>query len=339
MLVSPQSTKAFGMNEVTRSQVKNPYVFIVGCPRSGTTLLQRMVDAHPQIAITPESHWIPRLSEKRWALTRDGMVTRKLIRRLLAHPKFARLGISREQLRKLGLKGGPVSYSRLVTGIFDLYGEAQGKPLVGDKTPDYIRRIDTLHRLWPEARFVHVIRDGRDVCRSMMEWPKVHPKPGDFVTWREDPVSTAAWWWRLNVHLGRQAGRPLGPERYYELRYESLVARPRQECEALLAFLKLRYDDDVLRFYEDRHRRDPGLEAKRAGLPVTAGLRKWRSEMSADDVERFEAAAGDLLDELNYPRAVPRPQAEALEHASRIRDLLARDPGTRDHSRCDPEST
>jgi len=69
----------------------NPYLFIVGCPRSGTTLLQRMVNAHPQIAITPESHWIPHLYEKPWALNREGLITHKLIRELAAHPKFARL--------------------------------------------------------------------------------------------------------------------------------------------------------------------------------------------------------------------------------------------------------
>src|SRR5216684_2083301 len=96
----------------------NPYLFIVGCPRSGTTLLQRMVNAHPAIAITPESHWIAKFPQKNWT-----------------------------------------------------------------ETPEYARWIEVLHRLWPEARFVHLIRDGRDVAMSMREWVKLRPKPGDFVTW------------------------------------------------------------------------------------------------------------------------------------------------------------
>jgi hypothetical protein len=318
----------FGTKEVECPQVANPYLFIVGCPRSGTTLLQRMINAHPQITVTPESHWIPRLIEKPWAATAEGTVTRKLIRRLITHPKFARLRISREQVRKLAPKGQAVSYPGLVTRILDLYANAQGKPLVADKTPDYVRSIRLLHTLWPAARFVHLIRDGRDVCLSMLEWPKVHPRPGNFVTWMQDPVSTAAWWWQLNVQLGRQAGKSLGSKLYYELRYESLVTCPREQCEALLDFLNLPFDESVLQFHAEPLDADPGLEKKRAGLPVTSGLRNWQFEMPAQDVERFEAVAGELLDELHYPRAVPQPRMAALKHASRIRDLLKMDPRT-----------
>jgi len=311
----------------------NPYLFIVGCPRSGTTLLQRIVNAHPQIAITPESHWIPHLYEKPWALSPEGLIEHKLVRELGAHPKFARLGISRQELKrleKLARNGQPLTYSRLVTTLLDLYGKAHGKPLVGDKTPDYVRRISTLHGLWPEARFVHVIRDGRDVCLSMRDWPKVHPKPGDFTTWKDDPVSTAAWWWGINVRLGRDAGRSLTPGLYYELRYETLVARPQEQCELLCAFLGVPFNEAMLRFHEGQTRPDPGLEQKRAGLPVTPGLRDWQSQMAAEELEQFEAAGGELLDELNYPRAVPDPRTEALEHAAGVRRLLAHDPRARD---------
>jgi len=309
--------------------MSNPYVFIVGCPRSGTTLLQRLVNAHPRVAVAPESHWIPHLYEKPWALKENGLVEHKLVRELSAHPKFARMGIGREELKKLeklGRNGYPLTYSRLVTAIFDFYGKAQGKPLVGDKTPDYVRRIPTLHRLWPEARFVHVIRDGRDVCLSMREWPKARPKPGDFMTWKDDPVSTAAWWWGFNVRHGRDAGRALASGLYYELRYEALVACPREECERLCAFLGLPFDEAMLRFHEDRTRPDPGLEQKRAGLPITPGLRDWKSHMPAEEVECFEAAAGDMLDELNYPRAVPCPRPQALDRAANVRHVLDQDP-------------
>jgi len=309
--------------------MSNPYVFIVGCPRSGTTLLQRMVNAHPQVAIAPESHWIPHLYEKPWALKENGLVEHKLVRELAAHPKFARMGIGREELKKLeklGRTGYPLTYSRLVTAIFDLYGKAHGKRLVGDKTPDYVRRIGILHKLWPEARFVHVIRDGRDVCLSMREWSKARPKPGDFMTWKNDPVSTAAWWWGFNVRHGREAGRSLASRLYYELRYEALVACPREECERLCGFLELPFDEAMLRFHEDRVRPDPGLEQKRAGLPVTPGLRDWKSHMPALEIECFEAAAGDMLDELNYPRAVPRPGPQALYRAANVCHVLDQDP-------------
>ena len=307
----------------------NPFVFIVGCPRSGTTLLQRLLNAHSELAITPESHWIPRLAAKPWALTDDGVVTSKLVSRLLAHRKFARLQIGREQVMAIAGGDRRVSYSSLVSQIFDFYGGVQGKPLVGDKTPAYVRSIDVLHTLWPSARFVHVIRDGRDVALSMMDWPKVHPKPGDFATWTEDPVSTAALWWDLNVRRGRVSKTLLGSELYYEVRYESLVARPREECAAMCAFLGLRFDDSMLQFYAAREGADPGLEVKCAGLPITPGLRDWRSQMSPQDLENFEAIAGELLEELGYPRVVPCPSSESLQHSSKIRENFAQDPRTR----------
>jgi hypothetical protein len=305
----------------------NPFVFIVGCQRSGTTLLQRVLNAHPQLAITPESNWIPRLAAKRWALTEDGLVTSKLISRLLAHRKFARLRLNEKQILAITREERRVSYSFLVSQIFDLYGEMQGKPLVGDKTPAYVRSIDILHRLWPSAHFVHVIRDGRNVALSLLEWPKVHPKPGNFVTWNEDPLSTAALWWDLNVSRGREARKLLGPELYYEVRYESLVENPREACAAVCAFLHLPFDDCMLEFYAVREG-DPGLEKKCAGLPITPGLRNWKSQMTPDQIESFEAIAGELLEDLGYPRAVPRLSSEALQHSSKIRECFAQDPRT-----------
>ncbi len=80
----------------------------------------------------------------------------------------------------------------------------------------------------------------------------------------------------------------------------------------------LPYDDAMLRFYEGREKADLGLDAKRAWRPITPGLRDWRTQMPLDDIERFEAAAGDLLDELGYPRAVPDLPQEKLEDATRI---------------------
>src|SRR5215469_2874233 len=304
----------------------NPYVFIVGCARSGTTLMQRIVNAHPQIAMTPETHWITRFFEKRKGLTPEGMVTRKVVSRLFEQTSFANMQIGRDELLAMIPKGRPVFYySSFVTGVFDFYGRAQGKALVGDKTPGYVRSMDTLHALWPQARFVHLIRDGRDVYLSMRHRPLQQPKAGIFDYWAEQPVATAALWWDLNLRAGQRAGNSLGPALYYEIRYESLVAHPREECERLCAFLDLSFDEAMLRFHEDRVKFDPGLDQNRAGLPVTPGLRDWQSQMPAEELEQFEAAAGELLDELGYRRAFLRPGSKVLERAARLRCLLAQD--------------
>jgi len=304
------------------SGATNPYVFIVGCPRSGTTLLQRIVDAHSHIAVAPESHWIPRMFEKRKGLTPEGLVTPELILQLEGQADFPALHISRQDLEGLVGPGEAISYADFITRLFDLYGEIRGKTLVGNKTPGFVRRLRTLHALWPNARFVHLIRDGRDMYLSTVHRPLKNPKPGVFDTWEQDPVSTAALWWELNVRLGRQAASWLGPELYYEVRYESLVSDPARECKALCDFLGLPFDDAMLHFHERQAR-------PRAARPITAGLRDWRAEMPPEDVERFEAVASELFDELNYQRAFPLPSPGIVESVSRARVSFSQNPRNR----------
>jgi hypothetical protein len=300
----------------------NPYVFLVGSARSGTTLLQRIVDAHPEIAVTPETHWVPRWYERRVGLTSDDRITPALLEKLFAYRRFPRFGIAPGELRRLAEQ--PLTYSAFVGGFYDLYGRNHGKRLVGDKTGEYARRVSTLHGLWPSARFVHLIRDGRDVCLSVLSW-KEDPGASRFATWHQDPVSTTALWWRRNVRMGREAGASLSSDLYYEVRYEALVAEPERECAALCDFLGVPYDQAILRFHEGRTTSGPGLSSKDQWLPITPGLRDWKSQMPPEDVERFEAVAGDLLDELGYPRAVPQLRTEALAHALRIEAAFAED--------------
>ena len=85
----------------------------------------------------------------------------------------------------------------------------------------------------------------------------------------------------------------------------------------------------MLRFHEGRTRHEPGLSAKRARLPITPNLRNWREQMSTDAVERFEAVAGELLEELGYDRAFPRPRADLQARADDLRERAAAELQTR----------
>jgi hypothetical protein len=303
----------------------NPYFFLVGSHRSGTTLLLRIADAHSRIAVAPETHWIPQYYKQRAGLTAEGMVTEELIARLVEHPKLHHLGVSPKKLKRLLAPGEPPAYADFVGRIFDRFGEARGKPLVGDKTPNYVRQVHVLNALWPRARFVHLIRDGRDVCVSVLAWKRKAARMAElYPTWSEDPFTTAALCWERDVRQGRDRGRPLGPALYHEIRYEDLVLRPADEARDLCSFLEVPYEAGMLEFHRGRTRPGPGRSAKEAWLPITPGLRDWRTQMAPDDVERFEAAAGDLLDELGYPRAYPSPPPAARERAGRLRERFVR---------------
>jgi hypothetical protein len=300
----------------------NPYVFLVGCPRSGTTLLGRIGDAHSELAVVHESRWIPRCFEYREGLTPGGDVEASLVDRLRDARALRPFGVGDEELRDLVDAYQGASFASFVTAVFDRYGRQQGKPLVGDKSPGYVRYLPTLHELWPQAKFVHIIRDGRDVCLSVLDWRKGATV---FSTFDDDPVTTIGVWWEWYVELGREGGERIGRDLYHELRYENLVAEPERETAHLCEFLHIPFDPSMVRFHEGRMRLKPGRSAKSAWLPITRDLRNWRAQMAADDVRRFEAAAGHVLEELGYPRAAPSIARRELEHASRVRETLARE--------------
>jgi hypothetical protein len=297
----------------------DPYLFIVGCARSGTTLVHRIVDAHPEIAITPEMHWITRQF-----MRGNGLVASELVSELARHKRFAQFEIPQQQFEGLLGSGEAVPYPTFLNRVFGLYGKINNKLLVGNKTPAYVRNIPTFHAHWPEAKFVHIIRDGRDVCMSILNWKKAERTVGRYASWEEDPVSTTALWWERKVRKGREDGAALGPGLYHEMHYEELVEDPERECKRLCEFLGVPYDDAMIRFHEGRERVKPGRGAKSAWLRVTSGLRDWRTEMCTGDVERFETAVGDLLEELGYERAVSNPSSEALEQAASIREAFTR---------------
>jgi hypothetical protein len=300
----------------------NPFVFLVGCPRSGTTLLGRIANAHPELAVIHETRWIPRCFVNREGLATNGVVTLSLAERLRGVRVLKPLGIAESEMKRLIRDHDGAHFSTFGTALFDLFGERRGKRLVGDKSPGYVRYLPTLHGLWPDAKFVHVIRDGRDVCLSVLDWRKAVTR---FSTFDDDPVTTTGIWWEWYVQLGREGSSQLGPGLYHELRYESLVAEPERESARLCDFLGIPYDAAMLRFHEGRTRSKSGLSTKAAWLPVTGGLRDWRTQMDPVDVPRFEAAAGDLLDELGYPRSTPSVPRRALDQAARIRETFVRE--------------
>ena len=152
--------------------------------------------------MTPESHWITRY--KKAGLVPNGVVTPALIDRL-KHGHWFGSGITDRELDDLVARRGDWSYAAFVSAIFDLYGKRRNKPLVGDKTPSHVRSIPTLHRFFPDAKIVHIIRDGRDVTLSLLDWPKAVRVVGRFSTWSDDPVSTSVLWWEWSVRRGREA--------------------------------------------------------------------------------------------------------------------------------------
>src|SRR5579884_1087190 len=289
----------------------NPHFFLVGAPGSRMKHLEQILDAHPELAVAPEVDWILNFFKARTGLDLEGLLAPQLVAKWVEQKRFDPFGLGRESVQGLITPGKLLPYRRFIPALYDLFGKAKGKRLVGSKTSHYSGNLATLHALWPAARFIHLIRDGRDVCLSAQKGEWAARLASQFTSWGAEPVATAAAWWQWHVRLARQSGRELGPERYCELRYEALVERPAQECARLRAFLGVPYDEAMLRFPEGH-------------TPTEGGLRNWREKMGTTDVEHFEAVAGDLLEELGYPRAAAQPRPEATRHAIQVREAIER---------------
>ncbi len=298
-MITPSETEPAALKENEgRHPGRNPYLFVAGCPRSGTTLLQRMLDHHPLLAVANDSHFIPRVIED-VPIGIDPPLTPDLVQKVREYHRFYRLGLSAAEVDQAAAQAS--SYAAFVGELYSAFGRRHGKPLAGEKTPDFVRSLPRLNRLFPWAKIVHIIRDGRDVALSTLEWAREDTGPGKLALWHEEPVAVCALWWRWQVS-GRRDGQALGPARYDEVSYEELVTRPELVLCDLAAFLEVPFALEMARYHEGKVRNDPGLSAKKAWLPPTPGLRDWRVQMVGRDLELFEALAGDLLAELGYER-------------------------------------
>ena len=300
----------------------NPYLFVVGAARSGTTLLQRMLDAHPLLAVVNETYWLPRKYRARTGLTRQGVVTPALFPLLLDSQKFERMGFGEGDLQRIAGDRAPIRYVDFVGRLFDEYAARQGKLLAGDKTPGYVRRMAWLHELWPEARLVHIIRDPRDVCLSMLDWSGGQRTAGQFGTWQLDRVVSSALYWRYSVAMGREAGMALGSELYLETRYEDLVATTEAELGRLCEFLGIPFDAAMQNYHVGRTRPKPGRSSKAQWLPPTRGLRDWATQLGAHDSAAIEVAVGELLGELGYPPGGSPAAPALLAHVDEVRSVF-----------------
>ncbi len=194
---------------------------------------------------------------------------------------------------------------------------AVAKTRFADKTPRNVLHIDLLAGAFPDARFVHLVRDGRDVVPSMLG-----------LAYFPDRFPEAVLYWADRVRQGRQAGRRLGPERYIEVRYEDLVADAPAVLAGLCEFLDLSDDPAMLRYHERADEVVAAVKetAHHQGLwqPPTAGRRSWRASMSRRDVARFEALAGSALDDFGYERSDVPPSLSARAEAGAWRLRLSR---------------
>ncbi len=285
-------------------------------------MLRLMLDAHPALAIPPESHFIPHLFRvRRRYQSGDGFDADRLASDIMAQPRVAEWRLDETRVRERVAALEQASFAGVVEAAFMTYADAHGKSRWGDKCPPYVGEIPLLARVFPAARFVHLIRDGRDVAASVVQSHL-----------RTRNLAQAAAMWAERVRAGRRGGSALGPARYLEARYEDLVADPERELKAICAFAALDFTPELLTYYERADEVLTDLEKGRHPKvkEAPAVVRDWRRDMPRKAVAMVEAVAGDALEEFGYLRATPtapagvRMRAKASLGVRRFRRRLKR---------------
>jgi hypothetical protein len=275
---------------------------VIGVPRSGTTLLRLMLDAHPLLAVPPETAWLPRVAS---VTDREGFLLA-----LTASPQWIDFGLAGEELaaelhrlRRFTVADGLRAFYRLYAARFD-------KPRWGEKTPNYAGCMETVQRVLPEACFVHVLRDGRDVVASVRH---LWFRPGD-------SLATLAADWRERIVVARRSAA--GMRRYLELRFEDLVREPEPVLRRVCAFVDLPFAAEMLAYHRRAPERLAELQTRLTPAgevlvtreqrlanqalvlqpPQAARAGAWRETLTAAEVAEVEGEAGPLLRELGYER-------------------------------------
>ena len=273
--------------------------FIMGAARSGTTLLRLMLNRHPRLAIPPESHFlIPLMDEMPLEEPLMPDQARRAAEILTTHPRFRTWHIESSALARAFVERAPCPLRELIDTAFRLEVRRTGKPRWGDKTPGYAVCWDKLDRVFPRARMIHLLRDGRDVMVSLAR-----------VGWHGLSDYGRTRYWCSRVEMARRCQDRLGTERCLVCHYEDLVLDPSGTLACICAFLGEDYDERMLDFHRDAfdHLNDfdgrvEEVHGKLARPPDPRDVERWRRELPDWRLVLFESIAGRALELSGHPR-------------------------------------
>ena len=288
--------------------IRHP-IFVVGMPRSGTTLLSAMLDAHSQIAISPETHFYTHCRVSASSPKAELDETWKWLRQ---QPGVQDMDFSEAELQKIRreLRNEPTAAPPdLLRALLTTYADRNGAEVWGEKTPDHLAHVPEIFEDFPQAVVLSIVRDPRDVCLSLRGMP-----------WNYDSPLESAWKWRRYAQLTERYSKTY-PSRYREVRYEHLLEDPELLLSRIVEWLGAPFEESMFRFHrrgEERGdlTREPWKE--KAARPLDpANKEKWRDRMGPAERWAVQVITGRYLRRKGY---VPEPVT--LDGAF-LRDLFA----------------
>ena len=280
-----------------------PFLFITGRPRSGTTLLMSLFDAHPNVSIPPECQFVVNLHSK-YEHVKDWnkKIIDEFIEDLKIQWRFDFWKINLEQLKESLISyKGTTTYADVCKQVYLLNKSVFPKEkilLLGDKNPGYTIYTELLLRIFPNAKFIHIIRDYRDNLVSI--------RNVDF----ELPItSMVVYKWTYFIRKFRIAMKR-NPNNHIEIRYEDLVTNPETEMKKLCDFAGIDYRKDVFNFHE---KTDEVLKIYPKEIMIkyfsslmnkvnTSRIGLWKKDLTDKQIKIADYVAGKYADKLNYKK-------------------------------------
>lgn len=287
--------------------------FIIGNPRSGTTLLRLMLACHPDLLVTPECGFAVWLADEYENLdVTDVAVRRRYAQRVYACKRFDNWGVTENELIEFLTRAEVSTYSELAAQVYHCYGQHVGKTYKrwGDKNNFYLDHIDRINELYPNAQFIHLIRDGRDIACSYQDLGK---KSFESKLPPQLPVGIKeiAESWIRNITTIRNSLAKLPTGRWMEIRFCDLVKETEQEQHRLCSFLGIPYSQQMQEYY--RLNAELGLEPKDTmewkkktlEPPRADTVSRYLTCLSGEECQAFEDIAGDMLRQYVFPNDDP----------------------------------
>ncbi len=320
-----------------------PFPFIIGAGRSGTTLLRAMLDSHSAMAIPGETYLLDQLARRRDRFVRDGRFDRAAFEdELFGDTRFWSFYIERATVRAALDDSAPETLADALRVVYRCHAESVGKTRWADKTPAYAFAVDRLSTLFPEAVFIHLHRDPREVVASYLD-----------ANWSYRTAPRAAAYWALSVR-GAQRARALGEHRFLEIGYRDLTNDPERSLRRICALVDLPFEASMLQYQNGRvatlgSRTDGDAHARLRERPTKR--RDWADHLDAGQIRAIETVCRPKMLALGYePRhrssshrekaiafaAVRTTQLELesrnARSLNRIRPLVRRFRGVGEHS-------
>jgi len=219
-------------------------IFIVGCERSGTTMLRLILHSHANIAIPPQTKFIKKVYKRRLffgnlsKLNNRSKILKWFSDNHNNKTKIIDLGLDSSDIQNEIIKSGN-SLGSILSTIFKLYSKQNNKIRWGDKHPYYIKYLDQLFKLFPDAQVIHIVRDGRDAVASLKSMP----------WWKNNSIYSMLNWQEAIIS-GRKAKFKYGSDQFIEIRYEDIIDDPEKNIEILCNFLVEEFLPKMLEFYK-----------------------------------------------------------------------------------------